>query len=97
MDAARTFTPRYVAPAEDLESPATSTPERRLMIAVLQSAVECLEKHRFATDSRARRLFEEAQVWLHSDETEWPCSFEHICDVLELNASAVRRRLDPQG
>lgn len=75
-------------------------PEQRLMIAVLQEAFECVEKYRFATEVRDRRVFDEARQWFLATESDWPYSFECICAVLDLDANAVRQRLqlesDPQ-
>jgi hypothetical protein len=71
----------------------TQAPEQRLMIAVLHDALDCVEKYRFATDTRGRRLFGEAKQWLLADEADWPYSFECICGVLELDSNAVRQRL----
>jgi hypothetical protein len=62
------------------------------MIAVLHDALDCVEKYRFATNSRGRRLFHEAKQWFLADEVEWPCSFECICGVLDLDSNAVRQR-----
>src|ERR1035437_5570218 len=63
------------------------------MKAVLDDAVRCVEKYRFHTDARGRRLFHEAKQWLLAAEPHWPYSFEHICAVLDLDANAVRHRL----
>jgi hypothetical protein len=63
------------------------------MIAVLDDAVRCIEKYRFPTDERGRRLFHEAKQWLLAEEPHWPYSFEHICAVVDLDANAVRHRL----
>ena len=68
-------------------------PERRLMIAVLQDAIECVEKYRFATGAEGRRLFREAKEWLLAGEIDWPYSFESICGVLDLDSNAVRQHL----
>ena len=68
-------------------------PERRLMIAVLEDAINCVTKYRVATDGPSRRLFDEEQQWLFSKETRWPYSFECICDFLDLDADAVRQGL----
>ncbi len=68
-------------------------PEYRLMIAVLEDAITCVTKYRSATDTRGRRLFDEEQQWLFSEETHWPYAFACICDVLDLDADAVRRHL----
>jgi hypothetical protein len=68
-------------------------PERRLITAVLEDAINRATKYRFATDGPGRRLFDEEQQWLFSEETHWPYSFECICDVLDLDADAVRQGL----
>jgi len=68
-------------------------PEQRLMIAVVQDAINCLEKYRFATDPRGRQLFAEVTEWLDAAQPGWPYSFESICEVLGLDATAVRHRL----
>ena len=69
------------------------TPEHGLMIAVLQDAIDCVAKHRYAKDYPGRRLFDEATQWLLAAETDWPYSFACICAVLDLDANAVRRAL----
>jgi hypothetical protein len=63
------------------------------MIAVLQDAINCVEKYRSAGDFRRRRLFVEAQQWILSGKTEWPYSFESICEVFGLDSDAVRQSL----
>lgn len=65
-------------------------PEYRLIVAVLQDAIECFQKHLFARDHKARHLFEDAAEWLASDDREWPYSFISICEVLNLNPEYVR-------
>ena len=63
------------------------------MIAVLNDALECLEKHRFATEIQASRLFRQARRWFLAGDTEWPYSFERICGALDLDANRLRRRI----
>jgi hypothetical protein len=67
--------------------------ERRLMLAVLQDAVECYQKYALARDPRGRMLFDDADEWINSGEREWAFSYENICDVLGLNAEYIRRGL----
>lgn len=85
--------PNIVLPSQHFPPHLKQAPEQRLMIAVLQDAIDCVDKYRVATDSDGRRLFAEAAQWVLADENEWPYSFECICDVLGLDASAVRYRL----
>jgi hypothetical protein len=82
-----------ILPAQHSGPHRNLTPEHRLMIAVLQDAINCVEKHRCAKDFRGRRLFDEAQQWLLSGKAEWPYSFEHICAVFGLDSDAVRESL----
>jgi hypothetical protein len=67
--------------------------ERRLIIAVLEDAINCFQKNLFATDSRGRRLFCEAENWLMSTDRELPFAFENICEFLSLDAEYIRRGL----
>jgi hypothetical protein len=81
------------------ETPATEPGEREasgesiLAAAVLKLAFEDLQKHRGATDTRRRRAFREAYVWVASDERRWPFSFLNVCDMLELSPRTLRTKL----
>lgn len=69
------------------------TPERLLMLAVLENAVMCYRRYARARDSQARRWFEEARDWLASCDRSSLFSFESICDALDLHPNYVRRNL----
>jgi len=76
-----------------LRRKATQEPERRLVIAVLQDAVDCFQKHIDARDRKARQLFVDAEQWIASEDRSWPFSFENVCDLLQINAQYLRRGL----
>jgi len=80
-------------PIQEIESHRKQVPEKHLMIAVLQDALECVVKYRHAHDLLGRRLFEDAESWLLAEDTGWPYSFECICAVLDLEPDAVRQRM----
>jgi hypothetical protein len=61
--------------------------ELRLMAAVLSDAINVVRKR---PRSRSGR---EARAWLASHDTDWPFSFECICDALDLNAGRIRREV----
>jgi hypothetical protein len=82
-----------ILPSQHLAAPKKVAPEYRLMIAVLENAITCITKYRSATDTRGRRLFDEEQRWLCSEDTHSPYAFVCICDVLDLDVDTVRRRL----
>lgn len=85
--------PDSVLPSQYFGSSRKATPEQRLMIAVLQDAIDCVAKHRHATDYRGHRLFAETAQWILAEETDWPFSFASICAVLDIDADAVRGAL----
>ena len=68
-------------------------PERRLVTAVLQDAVDCFQKHLRARDRKARQLYLDAEEWICSEDRSWPFSFENVCDLLQINAEYLRSGL----
>ncbi|MGH7818242.1 MAG: hypothetical protein ACREQ9_00565 [Candidatus Binatia bacterium] len=72
---------------------ATVRGEKRLMLAVLEDAVDCYQKYAFAREPRGRELFSEAEEWLFSSDNSWVFAYENICETLEVNADYVRRGL----
>jgi hypothetical protein len=68
-------------------------PERRLVVAVLEDAVDCFQKHIHARDDKARQLFLDAEEWICSQDRSWPFSFENVCDLLQINPAYLRRGL----
>src|SRR5438477_7364962 len=67
--------------------------ERRLMIAVLEDAVDVYRKQADAKDPRGQQLFQEAEVWIEDSDRSWLFSFQNICDVLDIDADYLRRGL----
>ena len=96
----RLFQPDIMLPAQYftlLRKQAPQGPEYGLVIAMLQDAIECVQKYRFATDENGRALFEDARDWVASDDRKWPFSFENVCGILNLNADYLRRGLSRVG
>ena len=69
----------------------TSGP-RALMLAILEDARLCIERGRRRRHRHNRQLTE-AEAWVRCDSREWLFAFASICDVLGLDADAVRVRL----
>jgi hypothetical protein len=67
--------------------------EKRLMIAILKDAVECLEKYRGARTSAGRSHYENAIEWVKDTDTEWLFSFTNICDLLGFDPGYMREVL----
>ncbi len=67
--------------------------ERRLMLAVLEDAIDCFQKYAHTEDQRGRQLFAEAYDWIMSSEKKWLFSFENICQVVDINPDYIRQGL----
>jgi hypothetical protein len=92
----RLFEPDVMLPVQYftlLRKQAPQGPEYQLVIAMLQDAVECIQKYRFSADENGRALYEEARDWIISDDRKWPFSFENVCGILNLHPDYLRRGL----
>jgi len=76
-----------------LDSTASWTGERRLLLAVLEEAVATFVRYKDATTTRGKRLFREVREWFWSDECNYVCSFASICDHLHIDSDYVRAGL----
>lgn len=68
-------------------------PERRLMFAVLEDAVQVCLKNAGTEDPRRRELLSEAEDWIADRDASWLYAFENICLVLDLEPDYIRRGL----
>ena len=90
------FQPDSLLPAQfftTLKQKSHACGERRLMVAILEDAVDCFQKYLWATDNRSRHLWTEAEKWFLSDDDSWPFSFVNICHGLDLHPEFLRRGL----
>lgn len=78
---------------ENVRLPAAVAAERKLMLAILEDAVECFQQHLLARSPKGRLEFEEAREWIVSTDTEWIFSYENICSTLGIDAAYVRDAL----
>jgi hypothetical protein len=67
--------------------------EEKLMLAVLESAVEYFQKYVLARNPRGKQLFQEAEEWFLDKDGEGLFSFESICETLGLHPDHVRKGL----
>lgn len=64
--------------------------EHRLMMAILEDAVDVYLKHAGARQGPKRELFDEAERWIEDVDTTWIFSFQSICHVLDIDPDAIR-------
>jgi len=69
------------------------TGEHRLLVALIQDAIECFQKHMHARDAKRRQLFLDAQGWIGSEDDRGVFSFNNVCMLLGMNPDYVRQGL----
>jgi hypothetical protein len=67
--------------------------EERLMLAVLEEAVQCFQEYVLSTRPREKRLFQEAEEWFLNKESDYIFSFDYICETLRLHPDHIRQGL----
>lgn len=69
----------------------SAKPEEKLLWAMVQEALLCLQKYRTIHTPSGKRLFAEARDWFLSDDKDWPFSFINICLYLGLEPDYCQR------
>jgi hypothetical protein len=67
--------------------------EKRLILSVLEDAVECFMKCIDSPTSKGQRLFRDADEWINLEDKHWVFSFDNVCDMLDINSDYMRRGL----
>ncbi len=67
--------------------------ERRLMVAVLEDAIRCLQYGAADDKTDKRAQFRDARKWIASTDESWFFSFENVCETLGIDPLVLRRRL----
>ena len=68
-------------------------PEKKLILAILEDAVDCFKENLFAEGGRRKMLFDDAEQWIRADADDWVFSFAHVCESLGLSPAYVRQGL----
>src|SRR5215831_13073878 len=67
--------------------------EERLMLEVLESAVEDFQKYVLARNPRGKQLFQQAEEWFLDRDGDELFSFENVCETLRLHPEHIRKGL----
>ena len=78
---------------EALHKTKVSEGETRLMLAVLEEAVQCFQQYVVPTRPREQMLFQVAEDWFLDKDSDYIFSFEYICESLGLHPDQIRRGL----
>lgn len=76
---------------EDLSKRVIRDGEKRLMLAVLESATEDFQKYVLANRKRGKELFQAAEDWILDTDDSSFFSFANICEHLQLNPGYMRQ------
>jgi hypothetical protein len=90
------FEPDTLVSAQYLENLRRKTllePEKRLMLAVLEDAINCFQINVMAQSGRRKKLFNESEDWIMGWDDDWIFSFVSVCELLGFNPEYVRRGL----
>jgi hypothetical protein len=68
-------------------------PEKRLILAILEDAINSFQNNLTAQSGKGKKLFDEAEEWILEQDGYWLFSFESVCEVLGLNPGYVRQGL----
>jgi hypothetical protein len=69
------------------------SPERELMVAVLEEALADYQRCFSARDKKARKRFAEAERWIEGTDSEWIFSFINCCEALAVEPGYLRQGL----
>jgi hypothetical protein len=83
--------------AETLRRTEHLLPEKDLLLAILQDAIDTYRKYRGARDRDGKKQFRETEEWIMEGGDDWIFSFNNICELLGLDADYLRRGLREAG
>ena len=91
---ARITIPDVLTPAQYYGGRRTSHPEmnatKRLLLAVLEDALRCLQTYAESRNPAHRKAFGEAETWILDRKAQGPFAFETICEALAIQPDHLR-------
>jgi hypothetical protein len=88
-----TTEPFVILPEQMIFGHSSSTPEKKLYIAILQDAIDEYMRNCIPETVRQRNLFSREEEWFEDDDRDFFCSFINICHILNLDPDYIRRGL----
>jgi hypothetical protein len=77
----------------DRRGKALVLPEQRLMLAILEDALQCFQDNCSARHGKKKQLFENVEKWFFEATDGWVFGFESICSVLGFEPGYLRKGL----
>jgi hypothetical protein len=72
-------------------------PETRLMLAVLDDAIQCFLRYRGTKKRKEQKVFQATKDWILSNESDSIFSFENVCEIVEIDPDCIRGALFRSG
>jgi hypothetical protein len=88
--------PDVILPQQFFDGPrgdSDFSPEKALMLAVLEDAIRCFQEYFRTTRARPRMLSRQAERWIRTRDWNWPFSFNNVCDALGIDPDCMRDAL----
>ena len=88
--------PDVILPQQFFDGPRCDSdfsPEKALMLAILEDAIRCFQEYFRTTRARPRMLSRQAERWIRTRDWNWPFSFNNVCESLSLNPDSLRVEL----
>jgi hypothetical protein len=88
--------PDVILPQQFFDGPRRDSdfsPEKALMLAVLEDAIRCFQEYFRTTRARPRMLSRQAERWIRTRDWNWPFSFNNVCDALGIDPDCMRDTL----
>ena len=67
--------------------------DKRLMLKLLEDAIDCFMKFINSPTLVGQRLFREAEEWITLKNKRWAFSFDNVCEMLDIDPDYIRRGL----
>ena len=88
--------PDVILPQQFFDGPrgdSDFSPEKALMLAVLEDAIRCFQEYFRTTRARPRMLSRQAERWIRTRDWNWPFSFNNVCEALSIDPDCMRDTL----
>lgn len=88
--------PDVILPQQFFEGPRCDSdfsPEKALMLAILEDAIRCFQEYFRTTRARPRMLSRQAERWIRTRDWNWPFSFNNVCEALGIDSDCMRDAL----
>lgn len=90
------FEPDSLLPVQYFETQRRKTPlepEKMLLWAILQDAVDYYRKYLAEPNGKPDGKFSEVESWIMDSDRDWFCSFDNVCETLGLEPQYLRNGL----